>query len=764
MRPERLLAKSKAKNEPWRDSMCLPVHLADVHAAAVQVLDSTGDDQLRALGLPVEANRERVRRIVRLAAAAHDLGKANDHFQDMLRTGRVQGLRHEWATLLILSRPEVRDWLMPAVAHDRIDWQLAQWAIAGHHPAYNRPSPPRLAVDGAGHEITLLLAHKDFNACLVWLGKEFGITAAPPNLMTDVGLPLVGTGNIFATHVQPWYRQAAQTWETMEDDERRLVAAVKNCLIAADVAGSALPKEVPDQRHRAGWIGQAFANLPEPGELDRIWKRRLGSSRLHDFQTEVGASTAPITFVKAGCGTGKTMAAYVWAANQHPTRRLYFCYPTTGTATEGYRDYLISPEGDIDARLFHGRAEVDLEIILRTGADDPRADADAVARIESLDAWSTPIVSCTVDTVLGIVQNNRRGLYAWPALAGSAFVFDEIHAYDDKLFGALLRFLEALRGVPVLLMTASLPGARRKALDTCLERLGRRLHEIAGPASQEERLRYRRQGAVDDRDPLAEVQDHLEELQDQAKVLWVCNTVDRAIAAWEGAANALETKSTKLQPLLYHSRFRYEDRVQQHAKVIKAFHHSGPALAVCTQVAEMSLDLSATLLVTEVAPVPALIQRLGRLNRHAREGDPPRPFVAITPEGTLPYSPPEMEITQAWLEKLGCEPLSQKQLAEAWAEDAAERRPAHVASAWLDGGPTTQVLELREASPGITVALARDLPSLRRGEKKLVQVVVPMPPPPRTLDWRSWDNWKGVPIAPEESYEYHAMRGAQWQK
>ena len=31
--------------------------------------------------------------------------------------------------------------------------------------------------------------------------------------------------------------------------------------------------------------------------------------------------------------------------------------------------------------------------------------------------WSTPVVPCTVDTVLGLVQNNKRGLFAWPALA-----------------------------------------------------------------------------------------------------------------------------------------------------------------------------------------------------------------------------------------------------------------------------------------------------------------------------------------------------------
>src|SRR5262249_39427347 len=222
----------------------------------------------------------------------------------------------------------------------------------------------------------------------------------------------------------------------------RLVAAVKGCLLGADVAGSALPKDVVDHSRRAAWIGNAFGNVPPPGCIQKIVDRRRRTSALYPFQQAVADSHSGVTFVRAGCGSGKTLAAYQWAATQHPGRRLYFCYPTTGTATEGYRDYLHASEAAFDADLFHGRAAVDLEIILGVGADDDKAEADAATRIESLDAWSTPIVACTVDTVLGLVQNNRRGLYAWPALAGAAFIFDEIHAYDDKLFGALLRFLQ----------------------------------------------------------------------------------------------------------------------------------------------------------------------------------------------------------------------------------------------------------------------------------------------------------------------------------
>ena len=94
------------------------------------------------------------------------------------------------------------------------------------------------------------------------------------------------------------------------------------------------------------------------------------------------------------------------------------------------------------------------------------------------------------------------------------------------------------------------------------------------------------------------------------KVLWVCNQVNVAIAVYQ------EAKRRGLNAVLYHSRFRYEDRVAHHRAVVDGFKpENPPILAIATQVAEMSLDLSATLLVTQIADPAGLIQRLGRLNR-----------------------------------------------------------------------------------------------------------------------------------------------------
>src|SRR5581483_4686256 len=91
---------------------------------------------------------------------------------------------------------------------------------------------------------------------------------------------------------------------------------------------------------RDRWIAGAFDRKPTGEQLARVVSVKLGGQPLREFQRQIGGSTAPVTYVRAGCGSGKTAAAYHWAATQYPGRRLYFCYPTTGTATEGFRDYL----------------------------------------------------------------------------------------------------------------------------------------------------------------------------------------------------------------------------------------------------------------------------------------------------------------------------------------------------------------------------------------------------------------------------------------
>jgi len=774
---DRLLAKSwNSTGTPPPDSVFLPGHLRDVYSAASQVLKCTAVEQLESLGLSACEWGERFRRIVLLAAALHDLGKANDHFQEAVRGLRTwaQGMRHEWVLLVLLQQQSWRNWLLPAVAGRDEDFEIATWCIAGHHPKYGRPSPPAPATIGGDTEIRVFADHSDFQQALNWLREQFNLGPLP--FPTRSVFPLTGYDDVFG-EVNTWFRKAIRVWtgwQTHNEALCRLVAAAKACMVAADVAGSALPTYQRQGLHATRWILGSFDRRPSPQDLTSLVAGRLNCdsqsvpSKLRAFQREVADKAGRVTFVRAGCGTGKTLAAFNWAATipacRH--RRLYLCYPTTGTATEGYRDYLLDADaglGKYGADLFHGRRDIDLESLRVDGDEELSIDdppEDAWTRVDSLEAWSTPIVSCTVDIVLSLVQNHRKALYTWPALTQSVFVFDEIHSYDERLFGALLCFIEVMRGVPILLMTASLPAARLQAIKSCLERQGEALVEVSGPKEIEHLPRYSKSILTDPTNLLCQVQ---QEIDEEGKVLWVCNTVNRAMAA---------AKMTEaLQPILYHSRFRYEDRVQQHRRIIGAFRAQKPALAICTQVAEMSLDLSATLLVTDLAPVPAMIQRLGRLNRHACQGDPVRSFIVLEPMGkqgtmmALPYDEASLEVARRWLNMLPDTDISQEHLVSAWDElgEMKEPQQGYKHSTWCEGGPATNVIELRKGSPGITVVLQEDIPALRSGQKRLTEVALPMPPPFKECAWQD-GSYRGIPVAARNSVIYDSQRGAQWRR
>ncbi len=234
------------------------------------------------------------------------------------------------------------------------------------------------------------------------------------------------------------------------------------------------------------------------------------------------------------------------------------------------------------------------------------------------------------------------------------------------------------------------------------------------------------------------------------------------------ALDVADKASTRgFQPLVYHSRFRYEDRVRQHGRIISAFRQGGPVLAIATQVAEMSLDLSADLLVTDLAPVPALIQRLGRLNRRStpKSPKPPKPFLIIEPDTAAPYKsqeePDPFATPRLWLGRLGTGSVSQSDLVRTWSALDEERQQKPLESAWIDGGFETTPRHLRESTSGLTILLKEDATAVRRGEIDPVRVRIPMTIP-NGLDWKQWPQVAFAKVPPPEHISYDPERGARW--
>lgn len=755
------------------ESIYLPGHLMDVVRCATAISSATEDSQMRAFGIEPENYKKRFSKLLGIAAACHDLGKANNQFQSLvqeppLKKGRAirQSVRHEWISWYLLQQEDMATWVKTSLDEStaEIDWNIILWAITGHHPAYGREIP-RFNSPGSSDAIELYLSHQDYIASLDIIAKCLGQRYCPIRPANRT----VSTNNDIMTAIQEWPSASAISWRAWQRDPVivALVAAVKNSLVAADVAGSALPEQSdaklqPEMWHKA--ISACLLNVPTSKQLGELISDRLTFQgqqySLRPFQRDVAAEASEVTLVKAGCGTGKTLAAYHWAQVRCQGKRLYICYPTTGTATEGFRDYVFDKDEHqpkYGARLFHGRAAVDRRIILETPCGESD-DEDAVVRIRSLQSWDAPIVNCTVDTVLGIMHNQRRAIYSWPSICNAAFVFDEIHSYDSSMFSALLAFLQKLKGIPVLLMTASLPLRRLNRLKKIVRDRGIELKEIDGPKDLENLKRYRREQVAG-----TTIVDRVrKELDNNGKILWVSNTVDRTIKSFQTCSSFCDSQT------VYHSRFRYIDRVERHKAVIAAFATSNAAIAWTSQVAEMSLDLSATLLITELAPIAAMIQRLGRLNRRATSSnDPIRPFIVIEPmDGngqltSLPYKQEELDEAKEWLAQLP-ETISQSDLIDCWESmPASELEQVDTSSTWIDGGYDRVVKELREGSPGVTVIRREDLDRVIQGEATLVEVTIPMNQRFGT-NYSDWPRFRGAVVVDDTQIDYSKYLGGRW--
>ncbi|HTW90883.1 MAG TPA: CRISPR-associated helicase Cas3' [bacterium] len=746
----RLLAKSSDNPDAPLDSETLPGHTRNVLATASTLADTVGQQALSSLGLNDAFNAEFLRAALLRAAVLHDLGKANDQFQLAVRKpGTAQALRHEWVSVWLALRDDrLNRWLLadctPVVR------SAALYAALGHHLKLKDAAD--IAVRTAGTTARLSLNHPDFRSCLQHGEALAGLPRAPS--LTSCSIDLLARP---LAELRDWLRDDDWWTEKATTEEKRFVALVKALLISADVAGSAVPRsgESPER-----WTESAVAEACTVDMLAEVVSKRLGAHASRPFQEQVRDTPGRLTFVRAGCGSGKTLAAYMWAQKKAVGRKLFVCYPTTGTTTEGFRDYIEAADMAEHAQLKHGRSAADIELLL----EDRTADVlERTKRYESLTTWHTPITLCTVDYVLGLIQNYRSALFSFPGIANGAFVFDEVHQYGDRLFAELLRFMDTFRGTPVLLMTAMLPDQRLQALRQATADSGAELQVVDGPAGLEELPRYEVAG-VQTEEPWQQVD---QTLARGGKVLWVANTIDRAVS-FAQAANGRN-------PLIYHSRYRYVDRLKKHAAVMTAFDDGNPkvSLAVSTQVCEVSLDISADLLVTDMAPIPALIQRLGRLNRRASPDDP-RPVcraLVLRPDNRFPYDEEEFDFAtiEKWLARLAGRPVSQRDLAEAFAAEDNGVEPQPVESAWLDGGPLAYQQPAREGEGSVSVLLPEDKAACltrsgRPDTKQVTRLAIPMPLGRVAKEVEHWDHVGSALVAPAGRIEYSEQWGGKWAK
>lgn len=802
--PRPLLAKSFEPGE-YPDGppsfALLTQHSRDVARVARALGDRYGALALAAMSLPATLLPALSRALV-ACGWMQDIGKCNSHFQEMVggNANRAQLLRHEAISLLLFSREPLRGWISSFE-----EGSIALWAAAGHHRKFDRGISAR---DDCT-PMRVCVSHSDLQAILDEMGRDLSLGAAP-RFTSDITIGKSrhdGADIVASRELASIVDECENRARMMDASAHKLLSLVKAFGIAADVAASALARTTSPDR-----IGPSIQSMLDEGRLkstdvDRLvrsWVRArfpehqdkdlesLKTEVLRPFQRQVATSDSFVTLARAGCGAGKSIAAYLWAGEWakrfeqegRADYRLFFTLPTTGTTTEHFRDYALECGVPAElAELAHSRAKVDLLALSETASQEEPPEGLGAAeqagraldlmqrKIEALTLWSTPIVVSTSDTVLGLMSNGLKPLCSFPAIVSGGVVFDEVHAFDDSMFGHLLVFLRLFPKIPVLLMTASLQSERLDALATVRPDL----NIIDGPADLECLERYAPHLA----DSSDEVNDSVHStIAAGGKVLWVRNRVRWANETFAECRRRFPDAFVQV----YHSRFRYRDRSRRHRCVIDHFKAKGQAILVATQVAEMSLDISADLLISDMAPVPALIQRMGRLNRHWSPGQPGQArrafFMTIPPGETMPYEAEAVASARDWLSRLITygRPVSQRDLGEEFGRTGAGRevdvRRAEKNAEFIAGVWETRVGQTRDDGNTVAVLLERDWNEWRistgaghPSREWLREHEVSIPMKPVVL---GWERARYLPIAPSAAVTYHwddrteEGTGAEW--
>lgn len=514
-----------------------------------------------------------------LACALHDIGKATEDFQEYIRSMRKKAYPHALASLPFVV-------LLEGLLNQKLGLEPTRYEATAAVLTHHSPLSAELYI---GYQDKAPEYHPELQEALreIWnLLTKLGVKGLPP-LEEFWQLVQKLLANSPAALLKASYPVGAEK------------KSLRGVLQSLSVEGFAQVKAV---LHLADWLASAKQAVPQVLFLSdgfsavKQHMKCLGAPLRH-FQEQAQASLdQSILWLRAPTGTGKTEALLLWADD---TERLIYLLPTQAT-TNAMWQRLRRIYGDENVGLAHGRAAY----MLRQESDEDPLDARLFGSV-----FAKPVIVATLDQYLLAHLHGRHWEERRTLAQRATVVLDEIHAYEPYTLGLLLKALEREPPARLALASATLP-------EPLLELFPNKGHLIEAEPKLWQRHRHRlelRAGAL-----LEEgLQAALHQAQAGYAVLVIANTVRDAQAFYQALTNA-----GWKQVELLHARFILRDRQRKEAYVSKPY--SG-MIFVATQVVEVSLDISYDVLITEMAPVDALVQRMGRVNRKGEK--PPAPVL-----------------------------------------------------------------------------------------------------------------------------------------
>lgn len=416
----------------------------------------------------------------------------------------------------------------------------------------------------------------------------------------------------------------------------------------------------------ASWNPQAYSEEMYHGRFPFIKSPRDAQRKISE---EIHKIEDPgIMILEAPMGMGKTETALIAVEDlAEKTNRtgMFFGLPTQATSNGIFSrvsDWLGYTKGGKSIRLIHGKAQLN-EAFSKLPKSRNIHGEDGVGvnewfagrKVSILDDFTVG----TVDQILLAALRQKHLMLRHLGFANKVVVIDEVHAYDAYMSVYLRRALWWLGayGVPVVLLSATLPIAKRNALlSAYLVGRGykcRKALQTEGFETNEayplltyhdgETIKqfsdFEKERGVDyeiirkAKDESEDIVGMIEGFTKRCGIVGVIvNTVKKAQAFAKQCVDAYGEENVEL----LHSSFIAIDRYEKEQKLIEMIGKEDESddvvekkkkrpdfkIIIGTQVIEQSLDIDFDLLITDLAPMDLILQRMGRLHRHEKTKRP----------------------------------------------------------------------------------------------------------------------------------------------
>lgn len=504
---------------------------------------------------------QRILMKIALSCALHDIGKATVDFQQHIRGKRNKAYPHALASMPFVLVAEI-------CLNRSYGWNtndlIATSAVLTHHS----PLSPRLYM-GYGKPNF----HPDLDK----------IIEATWGLLYQFKVDKLPQSNNFMDSIRSLLDNSPASM--LDDTQISIGSTLRGLFQSLPTRDFAQVKSV---LHLADWLasaGKHDASILFLNSGKQIVKSHTCKFPLRNFQQQAEGSCDENIQLRAPTGTGKTEALLLWANN---TDRLIYLLPTQATVNAMWRR-MRRIYGSDNVALAHGRANY----MLRNESDEDPLEERLFGSV-----FAKPVTVATLDQYLLSHLNGRHWEERRCLAKQSKIVLDEIHAYEPYTLGLLLKALETDPPARFAIASATLPPSLLKLFPE-------------GTLIEAEHYLWRRT-----RHRLHLEDDLLQNVLERAlsfatsgkRVLIVANTIREAQMLYQTLKNELNWDEC----YLLHARFTFQDRQNMEEKVKDP---KPGTIFIATQIVEVSLDISYDVLVTEIAPIDALVQRMGRVNR-----------------------------------------------------------------------------------------------------------------------------------------------------